>query len=46
MDSENCDDEKFSRDYHYNLDPINEKLLSICDEVKTREFMQNRKNTS
>ena len=34
---------KFSRDYHYNLDPINEKLLSICDEVKTREFMQNRK---
>ena len=43
MDSENCDDEKFSRDYHYNLDPINEKLLSICDEVKTREFMQNRK---
>ena len=43
MDSENCDDEKFSKDYHYNLDPINEKLLSICDEVKTREFMQNRK---
>ena len=43
MDSENCDDEKFSREYHYNLDPVNEKLLSICDEVKTREFMQNRK---
>ena len=43
MDSENCDDEKFSRDYHYNLDPISEKLLSICDRVKTRDFMQNRK---
>ncbi len=43
MNSENCDDEKFSRDYHYNLDPISEKLLSICDDVKTRDFMQNRK---
>ncbi len=43
MDSENCDDEKFSRDYHYNLDPISEKLLSICDRVETRDFMQNRK---
>ena len=43
MDSENCDDEKFSRDYHYNLDQFSEKLLSICDRVKTRDFMQNRK---
>ena len=43
MNSENCDDEKFSKEYHYNLDSISEKLLNICDDVKTRDFMQNRK---
>ena len=43
MNSENCDDEKFSKDYHCNLDSISEELLAICDKVKTRDFMQNRK---
>lgn len=43
MESENCDDEKFSADYHYNLDFIEEELSKKADEVKTREFMQGRR---
>lgn len=43
MESENCDDEKFNADYHYNLDLIEDELSKKADEVKTRKFMQGRR---
>ena len=43
IESENCDDDKFSADYHYKLDMIEERLAGIADEVHERKFMQGRK---
>lgn len=43
IESENCDDDKFSADYHYPLDPIENKLVDIADDVRERKFMQGRK---
>lgn len=43
IESENCDDDKFSADYHYKLDLIEERLADIADEVHERKFMQGRK---
>ena len=43
IESENCDDDKFSAEYHYKLDMIEERLSDIADDVKEREFMQGRK---
>ena len=43
IESENCDDDKFSADYHYKLDIIEEKLSEIADDVYERKFMQGRK---
>ncbi len=43
IESENCDEDKFSRDYHYNLDDIEKELADIADDVREREFMQGRK---
>lgn len=43
MESENCDDAKFNAEYHYDLTELEEKLDQIADEIKIREFMQNRK---
>lgn len=43
MESENCEDTKFSKDYHYNIEGIEAKLDEISDEIKTRKFMQGRK---
>ncbi len=43
IESENCDDDKFSTDYHYKLDMIEERLADIADEVHERKFMQGRK---
>lgn len=43
IESENCDDDKFSAEYHYKLDMIEERLADIADDVKEREFMQGRK---
>ncbi|WP_458456961.1 GTP 3',8-cyclase MoaA [Methanobrevibacter sp.] len=43
IESENCDDDKFSADYHYKLDMIEEKLSEIADDVYERKFMQGRK---
>lgn len=42
VESENCDD-KFSTQYHYNLNPIEKKLSKIADNIETRKFMQDRK---
>ena len=43
IESESCDDDKFSVDYHYKLDMIEERLSDIADEVHERKFMQGRK---
>lgn len=43
MESENCDDSKFNAEYHYDLTSLEEELTKIADDIKTREFMQNRK---
>ena len=43
IESENCDDDKFSVDYHYKLDDIEKELADIADDVREREFMQGRK---
>jgi len=43
IESENCDDDKFSEDYHYNLDDIEKELADIADDVRERKFMQGRK---
>ena len=43
IESENCDDDKFSAEYHYKLDMLEERLADIADDVKEREFMQGRK---
>ena len=42
IESENCDDDKFSADYHYKLDMIEERL-AVADDVHERKFMQGRK---
>lgn len=43
IESENCDDDKFSADYHYPLDNLENKLADIADDVRERKFMQGRK---
>ena len=43
IESENCDDDKFSADYHYKLDDIENELADIADDVHERKFMQGRK---
>jgi cyclic pyranopterin phosphate synthase len=43
IESESCDDDKFSEDYHYNLDSIENELSDIADDVHERKFMQGRK---
>ena len=43
IESENCDDDKFSADYHFKLDDIEKELADISDDVREREFMQGRK---
>ena len=43
IESESCDDDKFSADYHYKLDDIESELADMADEVHERKFMQGRK---
>ena len=43
IESENCDEDKFSTDYHYSLDNIENELADIADDVHERKFMQGRK---
>ena len=43
IESENCDDDKFSEDYHYKLDDIENELADIADDIHERKFMQGRK---
>lgn len=43
VESENCEDEKFSAQYHYKLDEVEDDLAKRADKIKTRKFMQDRK---
>ena len=43
IESENCDDDKFSAEYHYKLDLIEKKLSDMAENVRERKFMQGRK---
>lgn len=43
IESENCDDDKFSAEYHYPLDSYEKRLADIADNVRERKFMQGRK---
>ena len=43
IESENCDDDKFSSEYHYPLDSIEKELADMADNVRERKFMQGRK---
>ena len=42
IESENCDEDKFSAEYHYKLDDIENYLSDIADDVHERKFMQGR----
>lgn len=43
IESENCDDDKFSAEYHYPLESIENVLADMADDVRERKFMQGRK---
>jgi probable molybdenum cofactor biosynthesis protein A, archaeal len=43
LKTDNCPDNGFIDDYHYNMDDLEEKLANMADKVKTRQFMQDRK---
>ncbi|BBL62319.1 GTP 3',8-cyclase MoaA [Methanobrevibacter arboriphilus] len=43
MKSENCDDNAFSEEYHFDVSLIEKKLAKLAKKVRTRKFMQDRK---
>ena len=43
IESESCDDNDFNSMYHYPLADFEKYLAEIADEIKVREFMQDRK---
>lgn len=43
MESESCEDNIFSQDYHLNISPIEEEIKKIADDVTVRKDMQNRR---
>jgi len=43
MKSENCDDNAFNEEYHFDISLIEENLEKMADKVRTRKFMQDRK---
>jgi len=43
LKTDNCPDNGFIDDYHYNMDDLEEELANMADKVKTRRFMQDRK---
>lgn len=43
LKTENCPDNSFIDDYHYEMDELENELNRISDKVKTRRFMQDRK---
>lgn len=43
LKTDNCPENGFYEQYHYNMDGVEEELTKIADDVKTRHFMQDRK---
>lgn len=43
MKSENCDDNAFSEEYHFDMGPLEKDLENMAEKIKTRKFMQDRK---
>lgn len=43
LKTETCPDNDFFDEYHYEMDELENELNEISDDVKTREFMQDRK---
>ena len=43
IDSDSCEDKDFNSKYHFELSEFEEKLASLADGIKVREFMQNRR---
>lgn len=43
LKTDNCPDNGFYEQYHFNMDKVEEELTKIADDVKTRHFMQDRK---
>ncbi|MGF7117570.1 GTP 3',8-cyclase MoaA [Methanobacterium oryzae] len=43
LKTETCPDNDFFDEYHYEMDELENELNEISDDVKTRQFMQDRK---
>lgn len=43
LKTDNCPDTSFFDEYHFEMDDFEEELTQRADEVKTRQFMQDRK---
>jgi len=43
MKSENCNDNAFSEEYHFDMGPLEKNLEKMSQKVKIRKFMQDRK---
>lgn len=43
LKTETCPDNDFFDEYHYEMDELEKELNEISDNVKTRQFMQDRK---
>jgi cyclic pyranopterin phosphate synthase len=43
LKTDNCPDNGFYDEYHFNMDVVEEELAKIADNIKTRHFMQDRK---
>lgn len=43
LKTENCEELEFLDKYHYDMNPLEEKLSEMSTKVKTRDFMQDRK---
>ncbi len=43
LKTETCPDNDFFDEYHYEMDELENELTEISDDVKTRQFMQDRK---
>lgn len=43
LKTDNCPDDDFFDDYYYDMSIIEKELLKKADDVKTRQFMQDRK---
>ena len=43
MKSENCDDNAFSEEHHFDMEPLEKDLKKMAEKVRTRKFMQDRK---